>query len=113
MLWHEQTPERWEAEERIGRQLLDDCRSGVGEGGVAFVEGVFHVRSRHGHRYESVRLRVEYPTNFPDAALRHGRLGQPPKPLAKGRRLPHQQGLEPLPFRTRRKWDRLREKPTR
>jgi hypothetical protein len=66
MAWQERDPARWEAEQRIGRQILDDCRSGVGDSGVAFMEGVFHVRSRHGHRYESVTLRVEYPPTFPD-----------------------------------------------
>ncbi len=66
MLWHERAPARWEAEKRIGRQILDDFRSGVGDGGVAFLEGVFHVRSQHGHRYEAVTLRVEYPPTFPE-----------------------------------------------
>jgi SEC-C motif len=66
MEWHERDPARWEAEQRIGRQILDDFGSGVGDGGVAFVEGVLHVRSRHGHRYESVTVRIEYPPTFPD-----------------------------------------------
>jgi SEC-C motif len=66
MEWHERGPARWEAERRIGCRLLGDCRSGVGDGGMAFVEGVFHVRSRHGHLYDSVRLKVEYPANFPE-----------------------------------------------
>ena len=30
------------------------------------MEGVFHVRSEHGHTYESVKLRIEYPLSFPD-----------------------------------------------
>jgi SEC-C motif len=65
MHWHERDQERWGIEQRVAKDLLDDCRSGIGEDGVAFVEGVFHVRSQHGHRYESVTLRVEYPPSFP------------------------------------------------
>jgi hypothetical protein len=66
MTWHERKPERWEAEQQIGHQLLEGCRTGIGECGVAFLEGVFHVRSQHGHRYQSVTLRVEYPPSFPE-----------------------------------------------
>ncbi len=65
MYWHEQYPERWKAEQRIGNELLDDFVSGVGADGEAFLEGVFHVRSEHGHTYESVKIRVEYPDSFP------------------------------------------------
>lgn len=66
MAWHELDPGRWEAEQGIGRRLLDGCRCWVGEDGVARMEGVFHVRSQHGHRYESVGLRIEYPPGFPN-----------------------------------------------
>lgn len=66
MWWHERNPARWKAEQRSGNQILDDLRSGIGDGGVAYLEGVFHVKSRHGHRYESVKLRVEYPPTFPE-----------------------------------------------
>jgi SEC-C motif len=66
MAWHQRKAERWEAEQRIGQQILDGCRSGVSEDALAILEGVFHVRSHHGHRYESVTIRVEYPASFPD-----------------------------------------------
>ncbi len=66
MAWHERRPERWEGEQRIGRQLLEGCHTGIGDGAVAFLEGLFHVRSQHGHRYETVTIRVEYPVNFPE-----------------------------------------------
>lgn len=66
MGWHERNPIRWKAEQRSGSQILDNFHSGVSDSGVAFLEGVFHVRSRHGHRYESVTLRVEYPLIFPE-----------------------------------------------
>ncbi len=66
MLWHERDSDRWQAEQRLGRQFLNDFQSGVGGGGVAYMQGVFHVRSQHGHRYDSVTLRVEYPPRFPD-----------------------------------------------
>jgi hypothetical protein len=66
MTWHVRDPARWKAEQQIGRQILDDFRSGVDKSGVPFLEGVFHVRSEHGHRYESVTLRIEYPPTFPN-----------------------------------------------
>lgn len=69
MGWHERNPARWEAEQRSGNQILGNFRSGIGDGGLAFLEGVFHVRSRHGHRYESVTLRVEYPPTFPERGM--------------------------------------------
>ena len=47
-------------------EILDDFVSGVGADGVVFMEGVFHVRSEHGHTYESVKIRVEYPHSFPE-----------------------------------------------
>lgn len=65
MALHEQDPDRWGAEQRIGRQFLDDFRSGISGVGGAFMEGVFHVCSQHDHRYESVTLRIEYPQSFP------------------------------------------------
>jgi hypothetical protein len=64
--WYESKPERWEVEQRIGRMLLDGCNTGIGDSASVFLEGVFHVRSQHGHCYESVTLRVEYPPNFPE-----------------------------------------------
>jgi len=60
MHWHEECPERWEAEQRIAKAILNEFVSGVGADGVASIEGVFHVRSEHGHTYESVKIRVEY-----------------------------------------------------
>jgi hypothetical protein len=74
MLWHEQWPERWKTEQQIAKELLDDFVSGVDVNGVAFFEGTFHVRSEHGHTYESVKIRVEYPSSFPNR-------GKPPKVL--------------------------------
>jgi len=59
-------------EQRIARQILSDYLSGIDEAGTAFLEGIFHVRSRHGHRYDSVTIRVEYPSSFPER-------GRPPK----------------------------------
>lgn len=71
MHWHERLPQRWEAERRIAMQVLTDANTGVSVDGVAFVEGVFRVMSEHGHVYESVTIRIEYPPSFPDG-------GQPP-----------------------------------
>jgi SEC-C motif len=66
VLWHERSPERWQAEQEIARKLLGNFHTGISVGGVAFVQGDFVVRSRHGHVYESVAIRVEYPPSFPD-----------------------------------------------
>lgn len=66
MHWHERLPLRWEAEQRIARQVLKAAKTGVREDGVAFVEGVFEVVSEHGHIFESVTMRIEYPHSFPD-----------------------------------------------
>jgi hypothetical protein len=66
MHWHERNPERWMAEQRIARQFLEGFSSGVGGDGAAYMEGIFHVRSQHGHTYESVTIRVDYPASFPE-----------------------------------------------
>jgi hypothetical protein len=66
MYWYERCPERWTTEQRIGKQILDDFVSGISPNGVVFMEGVFQVRSEHGHTYESVKIRVEYPPSFPE-----------------------------------------------
>jgi hypothetical protein len=66
MQWYERDSARWQAEQRMGSQILDDFRSGIGNDGLAFLEGVFHVRSQRGHYYDSVKLRVEYPPIFPE-----------------------------------------------
>ena len=66
MNWHLHNPERWEAEQQIGKQILDGCRIGISVDGLAFLEGTFHIRSQHGHCYDSVAIRVEYPKAFPD-----------------------------------------------
>ena len=72
MEWHESNPKRWEKEQQLARQILDAFRCGIDQKGVAFVEGMFHIKSEHGHIYDSVTLRIEYPRLFP-----HGNL--PPK----------------------------------
>lgn len=69
MQWYERNPQRMEVEHLIGKSVLEDCRTGVGEDGLAYMEGLFHVRSRHGHRYESVMLRVQYPAGFPGRGI--------------------------------------------
>lgn len=69
MEWHQNNPKRWEAEQRLARQVLDDCECAISEQGIAFVEGVFQIRSEHGHIYDSVALRIEYPRSFPHRNL--------------------------------------------
>ena len=66
MHWHERIPERWEGEQLHARKILERQRGGIDGAGVAFIDGIFHIRSAHGHRYDSVTIRVEYPSSFPD-----------------------------------------------
>jgi hypothetical protein len=65
MQWHEANPDRWQKEQAVAADLLDDVEAGVDGDGAAYVHGVFGVYSAHGHLYESVKLRVVYPTTFP------------------------------------------------
>jgi hypothetical protein len=65
MKWHEANPDRWQMEQGIARQILLDCNTGIDEQGVAYIEGVFRLESKHGHIYDSIKLRIEYPAEFP------------------------------------------------
>src|SRR5690349_10036969 len=65
MQWHEAMPQRWAQEQAIAAAVLRDFEAGISESGCAFVRGAFNVVSEHGHVYESVRLRIAYPPNFP------------------------------------------------
>lgn len=65
MQWHEAMPQRWNQEQSIALTLLEDFESGIDGTGCAFVRGMFNVVSEHGHVYESVKLRITYPPNFP------------------------------------------------
>lgn len=65
MQWHESSPVRWESEQAIAAERLDDFEAGIDEAGRAFFTGVFHLYSEHGHLYESVALRFIYPDTFP------------------------------------------------
>jgi hypothetical protein len=71
MHWYERLPQRWETEQRIASQVLEDADSGIKEDGVAFVDGKFHIMSEHGHVYETATIRIEYPQSYPNG-------GQPP-----------------------------------
>lgn len=64
-MWHEVAPDRWSNEVAIGTSLLDDFQSGVDSDGKAFMLGKFKLYSLHGHLYETIGLRIEYPLNFP------------------------------------------------
>ena len=65
MWWHDADPTRWKQEQAIALQLLDDHEAGIDENRVAFIRGTFDVCSEHGHVYETAKLRIEYPANFP------------------------------------------------
>ena len=64
MYWHERHPQRWAIERQVGAQLLDSFVGYIGDRGLAALEGIYHIRSEHGIRYESVDLRIEYPESF-------------------------------------------------
>jgi len=63
--WHEQAPLRWEQERTIASELLQDFQAEISGDGTAILRGIFEVTSEHGHIYERVGLRVEYPPTFP------------------------------------------------
>ena len=65
MHWHEAMPQRWAQEQSIAAALLQDMDAGIDGNGCAFVCGAFNVISEHGHVYETVRLRIVYPSGFP------------------------------------------------
>ena len=65
MQWHEAGPERWRQEQTIASTLMQDFVAGIDGDGSAFLRGAFSVVSQHGHLYETVRLRIVYPPNFP------------------------------------------------
>ena len=65
MQWHEAMPQRWAQEQSIAAALLQDFEAGIGSDDFAFVRGLFNVVSEHGHVYETVKLRVVYPSAFP------------------------------------------------
>ncbi len=65
MQWHEVMPHRWEQEKLIAAALLGDFESGIDSTGCAFVCGLFSVVSEHGHVYETIKIRITYPPNFP------------------------------------------------
>ncbi len=65
MQWHEAMSQRWIQEQSIASTLLEDFESGIDGTGSAFVRGLFNVVSEHGHVYETAKLRITYPPNFP------------------------------------------------
>ena len=65
MQWHEANPGRWQQEQAVAANLLGNADAGIDSEGTAFVCGTFGVYSEHGHLYESVKLRIVYPPNYP------------------------------------------------
>lgn len=65
MCWYDADPDRWKQEQAIASQLLDDFEAGIDSNQTAYIRGTLGVCSEHGHLYESVRLRIEYPKTFP------------------------------------------------
>ncbi len=65
MCWHDANPNRWNQEQIIASDLLRDFDAGIDGSKTAFLRGILDVYSQHGHLYESVCLRIEYPMSFP------------------------------------------------
>lgn len=65
MCWHESDSHRWNQEQIIASQVLHDFDSEIDSNGIAIIRGTFDVCSKSEHVYESVRIRIEYPTTFP------------------------------------------------
>lgn len=65
MYWHDANPDRWKQEQDIASQLLDDFQAGIDSNQTAYIRGTLGIYSEHGHLYESVMLRIEYPNTFP------------------------------------------------
>lgn len=65
MQWHEAMPQRWKHEQSIAAAMLDDFEAGIDATGCAFIRGLFNIVSMHGHVYETVKLRITYPSTFP------------------------------------------------
>lgn len=65
MQWHEANLERWQQEKVVAAKLLDDFQADIDGVGTASLHGAFGVYSEHGPLYESVKLRIVYPTTFP------------------------------------------------
>ena len=42
MRWHERSPAKWSAEQRIASELLDDVRAGIDGTGQAYIDGLSH-----------------------------------------------------------------------
>ncbi|APZ93313.1 SEC-C metal-binding domain-containing protein [Fuerstiella marisgermanici] len=65
MCWHKANPDRWNQEQAIASQLLDNFEAEITSSETAIIRGSFDVCSENGHLYESVKLRIEYPAAFP------------------------------------------------
>lgn len=65
MQWHLSDALRWQQEQAIANEVLLDCVSAVNENGTATIVGKFRIFSQHGHVYETVTIRIEYPERFP------------------------------------------------
>lgn len=62
--WHQLNTKRWEQECLIAAEVFSGCESEVDASRKAIIRGMFDVCSQHGHIYESVKLRIEYPATF-------------------------------------------------
>jgi len=63
--WHSLNPDRWEAEQAIGRARLQRFSAGFDTNGSAFIRGCLTVVTENGASYGPFTLKVTYPLNFP------------------------------------------------
>ena len=65
MGWNKLSPKRWEVEQRISQEYLTDVEVGYDEESQAYIKGKFQLVSQHGHVYNTFKIRIVYPYNFP------------------------------------------------
>jgi class 3 adenylate cyclase len=56
---------RWEIEQEIAHEFMTDVVVGFYEQGRAYISGTFQLVSNHGHVYDTFKLRIVYPGDFP------------------------------------------------
>jgi len=67
--WYDETPARWQNEQALAKEFMNDVQAGLDQEGKAYLTGTFRVLSEHGHEYGAFRLRIVYPAGFPRRKL--------------------------------------------
>lgn len=64
MAWYEEDTERWRREQALATKVLANPDVEVANG-RAQIEGSLELVSEHGHIYDTIRIRIVYPSSFP------------------------------------------------